>query len=145
MLEVFLVHPGGPYWTRKDAGAWSIPKGEYGPGEDALRAAQREFTEETGFPISGPFVPLRDVMQGRGKIISAWAVAGDLDPAHLRSNTFTLEWPPKSGSFNEYPEVDRGAWFAVAEAQVKLIPAQRALLDELAELVRSEPPSGSAT
>lgn len=111
-----------PYWARKDNGAWSIPKGEYAPGEDALAAAQREFTEETGFPVSGPFKPLRPVKQSGGKVISAWAAAGDLDPSRLQSNSFALEWPPKSGTIREYPEVDRGAWFPIAEARIKLIP-----------------------
>jgi predicted NUDIX family NTP pyrophosphohydrolase len=135
LLEVFLVHPGGPYWARKDNGAWSIPKGEYARGEDALAAAQREFTEETGFPVSGPFKPLRPVKQSGGKVISAWAAAGDLDPSQLQSNSFALEWPPKSGTIREYPEVDRGAWFSIAEARIKLIPAQRALLEQVTELV----------
>jgi predicted NUDIX family NTP pyrophosphohydrolase len=135
LLEVFLVHPGGPYWARKDNGAWSIPKGEYAPDEDALAAAQREFTEETGFLVSGPFKPLTPVKQSGGKVISAWAAAGDLDPAQLQSNSFALEWPPKSGTIREYPEVDRGAWFPIAEARIKLIPAQRALLEQVTELV----------
>lgn len=135
MLEVFLVHPGGPYWAGKDQGAWSVPKGEYAPGDDALAAAQREFLEETGFPVSGPFVPLSQVRQSGGKVISVWAAAGDLDPARLRSNNFVLEWPPKSGKVREFPEVDRGAWFSLAEARIKLIPAQRALLDQLTDLV----------
>jgi predicted NUDIX family NTP pyrophosphohydrolase len=135
MLEVFLVHPGGPYWARKDNGAWSIPKGEYATGDDALAAARREFNEETGLEVSGPFVPLKPVRQSGGKVISAWAAAGDLDPAQLRSNSFVLEWPPKSGTLHEYPEVDRGAWFSIAEARIKLNPAQRALLDQLTELL----------
>jgi predicted NUDIX family NTP pyrophosphohydrolase len=134
-LQVLLVHPGGPYWARKDEGAWSIPKGEYASGEDALAAAQREFLEETGFAVSGPFVALSPVRQSGGKVIRAWAAAGDLDPAGLRSNSVTLEWPPKSGMRGEYPEVDRGGWFSIAEARIKLNPAQRALLDELTQLV----------
>jgi predicted NUDIX family NTP pyrophosphohydrolase len=135
MLEVFLVHPGGPYWARKDDGAWSIPKGEYATGDDALAAARREFKEETGVEVNGPFVPLKPVRQSGGKVISAWAAAGDLDPAQLRSNSFVLEWPPKSGTLREFPEVDRGAWFSIAAARIKLNPAQQGLLDQLTELL----------
>jgi predicted NUDIX family NTP pyrophosphohydrolase len=134
-LEVFLVHPGGPYWAQKDEGAWSIPKGEYAPDEDPLHAAQREFTEETGFPVSGPFIPLTPVKQASGKLITAWAAAGDLDPAHVRSNTFALEWPPRSGIMREFPEVDRGAWFSLAQAQLKLTAGQRPLLVQFAQLI----------
>lgn len=134
VLEILLVHPGGPYWARKDDGAWSIPKGEYGPGEDALQAAQREFLEETGFAVNGPFLTLKPVRQPSGKIISAWAVEGDLDAAQLRSNTFPLEWPPKSGVIQSFPEVDRAAWFALTDARAKLSPGQRPLLDAIAGL-----------
>jgi predicted NUDIX family NTP pyrophosphohydrolase len=133
VLEVFLVHPGGPYWARKDHGAWSIPKGEYQQGEAALQAAQREFLEETGVVVDGPFHALPPVQQPSGKIISAWAVEGDLDPAQLRSNSFSLEWPPKSGVMQNFPEVDRGAWFSLVQAREKLTPGQRPLLLELAE------------
>jgi predicted NUDIX family NTP pyrophosphohydrolase len=135
MLEIFLVHPGGPFWAQRDEGAWSIPKGEYAPGDDPLAAAQREFNEETGFPVSGPFVPLSPVRLAGGKVISAWAASGDLDPAQIHSNCFVLEWPPKSGTMREFPEVDRGAWFPIDEARIKLIAGQRPLLDQLAELV----------
>jgi predicted NUDIX family NTP pyrophosphohydrolase len=137
-LEVFLVHPGGPYWARRNEGAWSIPKGEYVPDEeDALAAARREVREETGFCPPGPFVPLAACRQAGGKWISAWAVeAPELEPAQLRSNTFTLEWPPRSGVQREFPEVDRGAWFGLAEAQSRLIGGQRALLRELAAAMK---------
>lgn len=130
--EVFLIHPGGPFWAHKDAGAWSIPKGEYGAGEDPLQVAQREFLEETGVAAQGPFVALRPVRQSGGKVVTAWAARGNLDPAQLRSNTFSLEWPPRSGVQREFPEVDRGAWFSLAEARVRLLASQRPLLEELA-------------
>jgi predicted NUDIX family NTP pyrophosphohydrolase len=133
VLEVFLVHPGGPYWARKDHGAWSIPKGEYQQGEAALQAAQREFLEETGVAVDGPFAALTPVRQPSGKVISAWAVEGDLDPAQLRSNSFLLEWPPKSGVMQDFPEVDRGDWFSLVQARDKLTPGQRPLLLALAE------------
>jgi predicted NUDIX family NTP pyrophosphohydrolase len=135
VLEVFLVHPGGPFWARKDAGAWSLAKGEYGPSEDPLEAAKREFQEETGFPAEGEFLPLGDVRQPGGKQVTAWAFRGDFDPARLRSNRFTLEWPPRSGRWREFPEVDRGAWFTLAEARRRLHPGQRPLLETLHRLV----------
>ncbi len=134
ILEIFLVHPGGPYWARKDDGAWSIPKGEYEQGEEALLAAQREFLEETGVAVNGPFLALAPVRQPSGKIITAWAVEGDLDPTRLRSNRFSLEWPPKSGVMQSFPEVDRGAWFSLVHARGKLSPGQRPLLRGLTEL-----------
>jgi predicted NUDIX family NTP pyrophosphohydrolase len=134
VLEIFLVHPGGPYWERKDEGAWSIPKGEYQPGEEALQAAQREFLEETGVEVSGPFLALTPVRQPSGKLISAWACEGDLDPTRLRSNTFSIEWPPKSGVMQSFPEVDRGAWFSLQDARAKLSAGQRPLLEALAGL-----------
>lgn len=129
--EVFLVHPGGPYWTRKDAGAWTIPKGEIGVGEEALDAAKREFQEETGLPIAGEFIPLRRCRQSGGKVIQAWAVEGDADASAVRSNTFSMEWPPRSGKQQEFPEVDRGAWFSLAAAREKLNAGQHGFLDEL--------------
>lgn len=130
---MLLVHPGGPYWARRDAGAWSIPKGEHGPEEDALHAAQREFSEETGWSVQGPFLPLTPLRQPGGKWISAWAVqAPELDPTQLRSNMFLLEWPPRSGVRREFPEVDRAAWFALPQAHERLIAGQRGLLLELA-------------
>ena len=136
-LEVFLVHPGGPFWSKKDDGAWSIPKGEYDEAEDALAVAKREFQEETGFEVPEDGVPLLPVRQPSGKLISAWAVPGDVDAGAIRSNTFSLEWPPKSGRTTEYPEVDRAAWFDVPRARMKLLPGQRAFLDQLEQLVRS--------
>lgn len=133
--EVFLVHPGGPFWVKKDAGAWSIPKGEAEPGEDLLARAQREFTEETGFTVAGDFRPLAPIRQSGGKIVHAWAVEGDCDAAAIKSNTFDLEWPPRSGRIHAFPEVDRAGWFALAVAREKINPAQRGLLDELERLL----------
>ena len=132
-LEVFLVHPGGPFWAKKDLGAWSLPKGELDEEEDPLKAAIREFEEETGFPIDGEFRPLRPLRQPSGKTIVAWAVEGDCDPAALRSNTFTIEWPPKSGKQREFPEVDRAAWFSIEEARKRIIAGQAPFLNELQE------------
>jgi len=132
-LEVFLVHPGGPFWAKKDAGAWSIPKGEHGSDEDPLDAARREFGEETGFSACGPFQPLTPQKQKSGKLIRAFACQGEATPEDLASNTFTLEWPPHSGKFQEFPEVDRAAWFPLAEAMEKIHPGQVAFLVELVE------------
>lgn len=134
-VEVFLVHPGGPYWAGKDGGAWSIPKGEYRKGEDPLATAQREFHEETGTRVTGSFRPLTPLTQPSGKVISAWAVEGDLDPETVRSNTFLLEWPPHSGKKQEFPEVDRGAWFDIPTAHLKLQSGQRGFLDQLRQLL----------
>jgi len=130
-LEVFLVHPGGPFWAKKDLGAWSLPKGEFEPDEDPLDAARREFTEETGFPIDGEFLALTPLRQPSGKTIYAWAVEGDCDPAELRSNTFEMEWPPRSGKRSAFPEVDRADWFSLAEARQRIIAGQAPFLDEL--------------
>jgi predicted NUDIX family NTP pyrophosphohydrolase len=130
-LEVFLVHPGGPFWAKKDTGAWSIPKGEIDATEEPLAAARQEFSEETGFAAEGAFRPLAPITQAGGKIVQAWAVEGDVDPAALRSNTFSIEWPPRSGRQQAFPEVDRAAWFPLDEARRKINPAQTALLDEL--------------
>jgi predicted NUDIX family NTP pyrophosphohydrolase len=130
-LEVFLVHPGGPFWSKKDTGAWSIPKGEVGHGEDPLQAARREFLEETGFTIDGEFRPLDPVKQAGGKIVYAWAVEADCDPADLRSNLFSMEWPPGSGKTREFPEVDRACWFTTWEARMRIIASQRGFLDQL--------------
>ena len=132
-LEVFLVHPGGPFWARKDLGAWSIPKGEYAEDEDPLAAARREFHEETGFAIDGNFVDLGTIRQAGSKLVSAWAVEGDCDPARLTSNRFQMEWPPRSGSMKEFPEVDRGAWFNLPEARDRILTSQKPVLDRLAE------------
>jgi predicted NUDIX family NTP pyrophosphohydrolase len=130
-LEVFLVHPGGPFWARKDAGAWAIPKGEPAPGESPLDAACREFREETGLAPEGPFLPLPPVRQRGGKEVLAWAFAGDCDPSAIRSDTFALEWPPASGRKGEFPEVDRAAWFGMEAARERILPGQAPLLDEL--------------
>ena len=130
-LQVFLVHPGGPFFAKKDEGAWSVPKGEIGEGEDALTAARREFGEETGCKAEGDFIPLSPVKQKNGKTVVAWAVEGDCDAASIKSNTFALEWPPKSGRVQDFPEVDRAGWFTVDEAKKKINPAQAALVDEL--------------
>jgi predicted NUDIX family NTP pyrophosphohydrolase len=132
VLEVLIGHPGGPFWARKDEGAWSIPKGEYAEGEDPWTVAQREFTEETGkLPPAGPRLDLAAVRQSSGKVITAFAVNGDLDLDGTFSNTFTIEWPKGSGTLREYPEIDRVAWFGVAEAWSKLVKGQRPLLDQL--------------
>jgi predicted NUDIX family NTP pyrophosphohydrolase len=134
--EVFLVHPGGPFWAKKDAGAWSIPKGEAAPGEDLLTRARREFAEETGCGIDGEFRPLAPVKQSGGKTVHAWAVEGDCDAAAIKSNSFDLEWPPRSGRVQAFPEIDRAQWFGLAAARDKINPAQRGLIDELERLLR---------
>ncbi len=134
-VEVFLVHPGGPFWRTKDAGAWSVPKGECIQGENPQAAARREFEEETGFPPSGGAAfPLGEARLPSGKVIVAWAVEGDCEAEAIRSNTFPLEWPPKSGTVQEFPEVDRAAWFSLEDARERLHPAQRGFLDRLALL-----------
>ena len=130
-LEVFLVHPGGPYWAKKGGGAWGIPKGEYPKDEEPLAAAKREFTEETGFTATGPFVELGSIEQKSGKIVTAWAVEGDCDPAELVSNTCSLQWPPKSGRFIEIPEIDQGRWFDLKEARETIRQEQEPLLERL--------------
>jgi predicted NUDIX family NTP pyrophosphohydrolase len=135
-LEVLLVHPGGPFWAKKDAGAWSIPKGEHDDGEDAQACALREFAEETGSAAApGELTDLGSVKQKSGKVVQAWALAGDLDPETVRSNTFEMEWPPRSGRQQTFPEVDRAAWFGLDAARAKLNPAQAAFLDRLRELI----------
>lgn len=131
-LEVFLVHPGGPFWAKKDVGAWSIPKGEYEQDESALDAARREFTEETGFTPEGDFRDLGVVRQPSGKLVSAWAFEGDCDPGGLTSNTCKIEWPPRSGRFIDCPEVDRGEWFAISDAKKRISTGQLPFLDKLA-------------
>lgn len=130
-LEVFLVHPGGPFWARKDEGAWSIPKGESEEGEDPLVAAKRELTEETGIALNSSLIDLGELRQPGGKIVHAWAAAQDCDPSEIRSNTFEVEWPPKSGKFREFPEVDRGAWYTLSAARKKLHKGQRGFIDKL--------------
>lgn len=134
-VEVFLVHPGGPFWARKDRGVWSIPKGEVEPAEDLLAAAKREFEEETGFRAEGRFVPLRPARQPGGKVVYAWAVEGDCDPARLVSNTFTIEWPPHSGTMRSFPEIDRAAWFPLDAARERMLKGQLPFLDQLADLL----------
>lgn len=133
-LEVLLVHPGGPFWASKDLGAWSIPKGEAGPGEDLLERAIIELREETGFEVVGTFVPLTPVKQS-GKVVHAWAVEGDGDVKALVSNTFRLEYPPRSGRFVDFPEVDRAGWFDLESARERILKAQRPLLDQLEALL----------
>src|SRR5215470_20109059 len=134
-LEVFLVHPGGPFWMKKDNGAWSIPKGETEEGEDLLHAANREFHEETGFSLDGKFISLTPLKQRGGKIVHAWAVEGDVDAESSKSNLFSMEWPPRSGKCAEFPEVDRAAWFTLAAAKEKILPSQAEFLQELRRLV----------
>jgi predicted NUDIX family NTP pyrophosphohydrolase len=134
-IEVFLVHPGGPLWAGKDAGAWSIPKGEFDAGEDPKAAALREFEEETGFTVEGELVPLAPLKQPSGKIVRAFAVAGDCDAGKIRSNRFSMEWPPRSGEQREFPEVDRAGWFGLPEAREKLLKGQLGFLDELREML----------
>lgn len=134
-LELLLVHPGGPFWAKKDLGAWSVPKGEYLDGEDPLQAARREFLEETGFEPGGTFLELAEIRQAGGKRVKTWAFAGEWDPAQLTSNTFTMEWPPRSGRQAEFPEVDRAGWFGVAKAREKILPGQLPLIDQLAALL----------
>lgn len=136
VLEILLVHPGGPLWSRKDLGAWSIPKGEFETDEDAFCAAKREFAEETGVDIEGEFIPLTPVRQSAVKIVYAWAVEGDLDASSIHSNTFTMQWPLKSGRYQEFPEVDRGEWFTVAQARKKMVAGQLPLLDELVDYLK---------
>jgi predicted NUDIX family NTP pyrophosphohydrolase len=136
-LRVFLVHPGGPFFAKKDEGAWSVPKGELDEGEDALAAGRREFEEETGCAPEGTFIQLSPITQKGGKIVLAWAVEGDCDADAIRSNTFALEWPPKSGKVRDFPEVDRAEWFTVDEAKKKINPAQAALVDELVSKLAS--------
>lgn len=141
-LEVFLVHPGGPFWARKDQGAWSIPKGEIAAGEEPLAAARREFAEETGLRVDGDAIALTPIRQKGGKMVHAFALAGDVDPAAISSNRFAIEWPPRSGRQQEFPEIDRAGWFDLAAAREKLLEGQRALLDELADRLRKAPHEG---
>ena len=135
--EVFLVHPGGPIWAGRDAGAWSIPKGEFGPEEDPLSAAVREFEEETGAELKkkSSFIPLTPVKQRNNKLVYAWAVEGDADAGPVKSNTFPLEWPPRSGKIREFPEIDRAGWFTIEEAGEKIFGGQIGLLDELEKIL----------
>ena len=133
VLEVFLVHPGGPYWATKDAGAWSVPKGEYGEGDDPLSAARREFAEETGMIApEGDLMALSDLKQASGKIVKVWALHGDCDAVSVRSNKFSLEWPPRSGVIQQFPEIDRAEWFPIEVARTKILKGQAGFLEELA-------------
>jgi predicted NUDIX family NTP pyrophosphohydrolase len=139
-LEIFLVHPGGPFWAKKDAGAWSIPKGEFAEDEEKLIAARREFREETGLALDGAFVELAPVKQTGGKLVFAWAIEQDLDASAVRSNTFAMEWPPRSGKTKEFPEIDRAAWFAWPVALDKILKGQRPLILQLLARLGSERP-----
>jgi predicted NUDIX family NTP pyrophosphohydrolase len=135
LLHLFLVHPGGPFFRKKDDGAWSIPKGEFDDDEEPLAAAQREFEEEVGKPVSGNFIKLQPIKQKSGKVVHAWAVEGDIDHEQITSNLFEMEWPPKSGKMASFPEIDRAGWFTVDVARQKIIQGQIALIDELETLV----------
>jgi predicted NUDIX family NTP pyrophosphohydrolase len=137
-LEIFLVHPGGPFWAKKDAGAWSIPKGEFAEDEEKLIAARREFREETGLALDGAFSELAPVKQAGGKLVFAWAIEQDLDASAVRSNTFAMEWPPRSGKTKEFPEIDRAAWFAWPLALDKILKGQRPLIFQLLDRLGSD-------
>ncbi|MGN7884990.1 NUDIX domain-containing protein [Dyadobacter sp. 22481] len=139
-LEVLLVHPGGPFFMRKDLGAWSIPKGEYDDSEDPLTAARREFAEETGQAVEGDFLPLTAIKQKGGKEVLAWAVEGDIDAAKVSSNTFELEWPPRTGKMQKFPEIDRAEWFDLDTARTKINERQVSLLDEVEALFGNNQP-----
>jgi predicted NUDIX family NTP pyrophosphohydrolase len=141
-LEVLLVHPGGPFWKKKDAGVWTIPKGEIETGEMPLGAAIREVNEETGIKAEGNFIELTPVKQKSGKEVYAWAVEGDIDPADIRSNSFEMEWPPRSGIKKSFPEIDKAAWFTLQDAEIKIIEGQLPLMKELETLLRSGSMSG---
>ena len=136
-LEVILVHPGGPFWAKKDLGSWSIPKGEFDPGEDPLASAKREFEEETGFAAVGEFKLLAPLKQPSGKIVHAWAFEGDCDLKAIKSNTFSIEWPPRSGKMQAFPEVDRAGWFTIDAAKKKILKGQVGFLEELRHLLGS--------
>lgn len=137
-FNILLGHPGGPFWERKDEGAWSIPKGLVAPGEEPLSAARREFAEETGHHPHGEAIPLGSAKQPGGKIVHVWALLGDLDVAHLQSNTFEMEWPPRSGRRQAFPEIDRAAWFSLAEARLKILTGQALFIDRLQEALGRE-------
>lgn len=142
-VELLLAHPGGPFWARRDEGAWTIPKGVPSPDEDLLETARREFSEETGASASGPFLPLGSIRQKAGKTVHAWAAEGDLDPAAVVSNTMKTEWPPRSGRWITFPEVDRCEWFDTHTARRKLIPAQADLVDRLLAVLGEAAPAPS--
>jgi predicted NUDIX family NTP pyrophosphohydrolase len=137
-LEVLLVHPGGPFWKKKDAGAWVIPRGEVGENEEVFAAAQREFSEETGFVPHGPYMPLGEIRQKSGKRVHAWAFRGDCDPRQIRSNTFEMEWPPKSGKKQTFPEIDAASFYSLTEARIKILAAEIPFLDRLVESLATE-------
>ncbi len=134
-LKVFLVHPGGPYWAKKDEGAWSVPKGEFENGENPLEAAKREFKEETGSGITGRFMELTPLRQFSGKMVYVWAVEGNIDATSIKSNMFSMEWPPRSGKEQDFPEVDKGGWFTIVQAQEKILPGQRGFLEQLKKII----------
>ena len=134
-VEVLLVHPGGPFWSKKDDGAWSIPKGEFTEGEEPLVAAQREFQEETGLTVTGEFQALTPIRQSGGKIVHAWTVESDLDASAIRSNLFSMEWPMGSGKMKEFPEIDRADWFTLGIAEIKILKSQLPLLAQLRSLI----------
>ncbi|MHC4268452.1 MAG: NUDIX domain-containing protein [Planctomycetota bacterium] len=138
VIEVLLVHPGGPFWAKKDLGSWSIPKGEYTDSEDPFTVAKREFQEETSFQVDGSFLPLTSLKQPGGKIVSIWAVEGNCDASEIKSNTFLMEWPPRSGKKQEFPEVDRGEWYTIDIAKNKLLKGQVGFIEELCELLKYE-------
>jgi predicted NUDIX family NTP pyrophosphohydrolase len=140
-VEVFLVHPGGPFWAKKDEGAWSIPKGEFADDEQPLSAARREFQEETGFSMEGNFMALAPLKQRSGKLVYAWALEGDCDAGAIKSNLFSMEWPPRSGKRQEYPEVDRASWFTLESAKRRIVPGQIAFLEELQQMLDSDAPT----
>jgi predicted NUDIX family NTP pyrophosphohydrolase len=135
-LEVFLIHPGGPFWAKKDENSWSIPKGEFLENEDPLTAATREFQEETGFSVEGPFVSIGSIKQSSGKVVQAWACEGDLDASAIQSNSFRLEWPPRSGKFQDFPEADRAEWFSLIMARKKILKVQMPFLEKLERLLQ---------
>ena len=142
-VQILLVHPGGPFWAKKDLGSWSMPKGEFSEDEDALKAARREFEEETGFLPTGQFARLGAIRQPSGKLIHAWAFEGDLDAKKVKSNTFSVEWPPQSGKQQEFPEVDRAEWFTIETAREKIIKGQVEFLDELLRVLESGAPEAA--
>jgi predicted NUDIX family NTP pyrophosphohydrolase len=142
-VQVLLVHPGGPFWAKKDIGSWSIPKGEFSQEEDVLKAARREFEEETGFLPTGKFVRLGAIKQSSGKLIHAWAFEGELDAKKITSNTFSLEWPPQSGKQQEFPEVDRAEWFTIEAARERILKGQVEFIDELLRILEADPPDAA--
>jgi predicted NUDIX family NTP pyrophosphohydrolase len=137
-LEIFLIHPGGPFWAKKDESSWSIPKGEFLENEDPLTAAKREFQEETGFTVEGPFVSIGSIKQSSGKVVQAWACEGDVDAAAIHSNTFQLEWPPRSGKYEEFPEADRAEWFPMELAWKKILKVQMPFLQNLERILQEK-------